>query len=102
MRMTAVWVVLILILHAAVSAQNLPKPDLPKPGPDSATVPMALDQGRVVIDVDLRLPDGLPERVRGWVDNGNPDFYMNRRVAYFLGLSINCDGQNFSGRAARP
>lgn len=102
MRMTAVSVVLILILHAAVSAQNLPKPDLPKPGPDSATVPMALDQGRVVIDVDLRLPDGSTERVRGWVDNGNPDFYMNRRVANLLGLSINCDGQICSGRPAGP
>jgi hypothetical protein len=97
MRMTAASVVLILILRAAVSAQNLAKP-----GPDSATVPMALDQGRVVIDVDLRLPDGSTERALGWVDNGNPDFYMNRRVANLLGVGINCDGQICSGRPVGP
>ena len=64
---------------------------------------MALDQGRVVIDVDLRLPDGSTERVRGWVDNGNPDFYMNRRVAN-LWDSVSIATAKFArgGQPARP
>ncbi|MGB8011019.1 MAG: hypothetical protein WCF68_05355 [Terriglobales bacterium] len=94
MRFRAAPVVLILIvsLHAAVSAQNPSPPSLP-----SATIPMALDQDRIVIDVDLPLPNGSTERIRGWVDNGNPDLWMNRRVANLLGLGVTCAGQICSG-----
>jgi hypothetical protein len=60
---------------------------------ESATVPITLDQDRVVIDVDLALADGSVERVRGWVDGGNPDLWMSRRVAGLMGLNVNCDGQ---------
>jgi hypothetical protein len=63
---------------------------------------MALDQGRVVVDVDLPLPDGSTERVRGWVDNGNPDLTMNRRVASLLGLNVVCNGQICSGTPKSP
>ena len=65
--------------------------------PQSVTVPLTLDQGRVVIDVDILLPDGSTERVRGWVDNGTPDLCMSRRVADLIGLSVRCDGQVCSG-----
>lgn len=57
----------------------------------SATVPVTLDHNRVVIDVYLPLPDGSTKRVRGWVDNGNPDLEMSRRVAMLMGLNISCD-----------
>jgi hypothetical protein len=57
------------------------------------TVPFALDQGRIVVDVTLALGDGSTERVRGWVDNGSSDFYVNRRVAALLGVGLSCDGQ---------
>jgi len=97
MRVTAVSVVLILILHAAVPAQNLPKP-----APDSVTVPFALDQGRVVIDVDLLLPGGSTERVHGWVDNGNPNLYMSARVAGLMEVGISCNGQICSGTRGSP
>ena len=89
--------VLILILGTAVLAQNAGKT-----AAASATVPMALDQGRVVVDVDLPLPDGSTERVRGWVDNGNPDLTMNRRVASLLGLNVVCNGQICSGTPKSP
>jgi hypothetical protein len=88
MRFTAALIVLILILGIAVVAQNEPKG-----APASATVPLTLDQGRTVIDVDLLLHGGSTERVRGWVDNGTPDLTMNRRVANLLGLHVSCDGQ---------
>ncbi len=61
--------------------------------PQSATVPITLDHNRIVIDVYLPLPDGSTKRVRGWVDNGNPDLEMSRRAATLMGLAVNCDGQ---------
>jgi PDZ domain len=97
MRFLAALVILMLVLSAAALAQNASETASP-----SATVPMTLDQGRVVIDVSLSLPDGSTERVRGWVDNGNPDLYMSRRVAALLGLSVSCDGQICSGAPNPP
>lgn len=54
------------------------------------TVPATIDHNRVVIPADLRLPDGSTETVRAWVDNGNPDLYLSRRVATLLGLALKC------------
>jgi len=59
--------------------------------PKSVTVPITLDHNRVVIDVYLPLPDGTTKRIRGWVDNGNPDLEMSRRAATLMGLNVNCD-----------
>ncbi|HTW56768.1 MAG TPA: aspartyl protease family protein [Terriglobales bacterium] len=56
-------------------------------------VPAAIDHNRVIIDAGLTLPDGSVQRVRAWVDNGNPDLYVSRRVAMLMGLNIKCDGQ---------
>jgi len=88
--------VVLIILSAGVLAQNAPKLTSPSQR-EFVTVPITLDQGRIVIDVDLPLPDGSTERVRGWVDNGNPDLYMNSRVAGLMGLSVICNGQLCSG-----
>ncbi len=57
----------------------------------SVTVPAAIDHNRVVINADLPLPNGSTERVRAWVDNGNPDLYLSRRLATLLGLQVTCD-----------
>ena len=57
----------------------------------SVTVPAAIDQNRVIINADLPQPNGSTERVRAWVDNGNPDLYISRRVATLLGLAVTCD-----------
>ncbi len=76
------------VLIAATVAQNAPQ---------SVTVPMALDQGRIVVDVDLHLPNGSTERVRGWVDNGTPDLYMNQRVADLMGVGAFCAGEICKG-----
>jgi hypothetical protein len=67
--------------------------------PTSVTVPMTIDHNRVVINVDVPLADGSTQRVRAWVDNGDPDLYMSHRVANLMGLSVPCDGQICSGRA---
>ncbi len=64
-------VIAFYLLVSAAFAQNSPKLETES---KSATVPITLDHNRVVIDVYLPLPDGSTKRVRGWVDNGNPDF----------------------------
>ena len=75
------------LLQAAALAQTTAKPS-----PASATVPFTLDQGRIVVEVELRLPDGTNERVHAWIDNGNSDLLMNRRAAQLMGVSLRCDG----------
>jgi hypothetical protein len=78
---------LVFILLATAGAQ---KPSLPNSESKSVSVPAILDHNRVVIDVDLPLPDGSTQRVRAWVDNGNPDLYLSRRLATQLGLIVTC------------
>lgn len=62
----------------------------------SVTVPAIIDHNRVVINVEVRLPDGSAQRVRAWVDNGTSDFSMSRRVATLLGLNVTCNDQECS------
>jgi hypothetical protein len=57
----------------------------------SATVPATIDHNRVVIDIDILSRDGVWRRTRAWVDNGNPDLEMSRRLATALGLAVSCD-----------
>src|SRR6266536_3139654 len=71
------------------------------PQPRSVTVPATIDQNRVIIAVDLRLPDGSPKSMRAWVDNGNPDLSISRRVATLLGLSVTCGEHECSSPAPR-
>jgi hypothetical protein len=47
-------------------------------------------------------PDGSTERVRGCVDNGNPDLYMSSRVAKLMGLGVSCNGQVCTGTPQSP
>jgi hypothetical protein len=68
----------------------------PQPEPKSVTVPAAIDHNRVSINADISLPGGATERVRAWVDNGNPDLYLSRRLAKLLGLAVSCDDKECS------
>jgi hypothetical protein len=89
MRFTAaLWV---LVLTTAV-AQDSPKA-VPQPEPKSATVPITLSHDRVIVDVDVRLPNGATQRLHAWVDNGNPDLYLSRLLAELTGSLISCHGQ---------
>jgi hypothetical protein len=94
--------IVFLIATTALLAQNASKPAPTASEPKSVTVPITLDQGRVVIDVDLLLPDGSTQRVRGWADNGNPDLYMSQRVASLMRLAVHCDGQVCKGTPESP
>lgn len=71
------------------------KPAL-QPEPKLVTVPTAIDHNRIVINADITLPNGSAERVRVWVDNGNPDLYLSRRLASLVGLAVSCNDQECS------
>ena len=60
--------------------------------PKSVTVPITLDHNRTIIDVYLPLPDGTTKRVRGWVDNGNPELDISEDLAQKLGLQLKGEG----------
>ncbi len=78
-----------VILGAAALAQTSPQSLAPR-GAQSVTVPMGLDHNRIIVDVDIPLPDGSTQRIRGWVDNGNPDLSISRRAAMLMGMTITC------------
>jgi hypothetical protein len=67
----------------------------------SVTVPALIDHNRVVINADVQLPDGSAERVRAWVDNGDPDLNLSRRLATELGLAVSCGERECSSPAPR-
>lgn len=82
-----------LILCGLGAAQeNAARP----PQPTSATVPATIDHNRVVIDADILLPNNSWHSIHAWVDNGNPDLSLSRRVATLLGLAVTCGDQECS------
>jgi hypothetical protein len=84
--------VIALILTTVAIAQNAPT-SARQPEPKSATVPFTLDHNRIVIEVSIPLSNGTTQRVRAWVDNGNPELYMSRMLFERTGGSMSCDGQ---------
>jgi hypothetical protein len=84
-----------LLLTVAVFAQNGAKPES-HTEPKSVTLPITLDHSRIITNVDLLLPDGATTRVRGWVDNGNPELQLSRRVARLMGLAVTCNDTSCS------
>jgi hypothetical protein len=60
------------------------------PEPKFVTVPATIDHNRIVINADVRLADGSMRTIRAWVDNGNAELDLSRRVATLLGLNVTC------------
>jgi PDZ domain len=89
--------VLIALIFTTVSiAQDSPKSAHPSE-PKSVTVPFTLDHDRIIIDVSIPLSNGTTQRVRAWVDNGNPELYLSRRLSGLVGGSTSCDERLCSG-----
>ncbi len=88
----------LLLLSGFIRAQD--KPAL-QSEPNSVTVPAAIDHNRVVINAEVPLPNGSTERVRAWIDNGNPDLYLSRRLATLLGLAVSCNDRECSSPPPR-
>lgn len=88
---TLFFVVLLTTFALAQDAAKSSSQTASQAEPKSVTVPITLDHDRIVIDVYLTLPDWSTQRVRGWVDNGNPDLYLSRRASTLMGLLVTCD-----------
>src|SRR5271165_6359413 len=76
--------------------------DKKAPAPESVTVPAVIDHDRVVINAEVTLPDGTTQRVHAWIDNGNPDLYLSRRLAALLGLAVSCNNNGQECSSAPP
>ncbi len=81
---------LLVFVCGSAYAQDKALPSAP------TTVPAAIDHNRVIINADLKLPNGSSETVRAWVDNGNPDLYISRRLATLLNVPVTCGDQECS------
>lgn len=86
----ATWLLFVAIAH--VSGQDKTAARTAK----LVTVPATIDHNRVVIQADLRLPDGSTQTIGAWVDNGNPELNLSRRVATALGLTLKCGDEECS------
>lgn len=85
----------LLVCGLAAAQQNAARPQEMK----STTVPATIDHNRVVIDADILLPNNSWQSIHAWVDNGNPNLYLSRRVATLLGLAVTCGDQECSAPA---
>jgi hypothetical protein len=95
MRIPSAVAVATVFMAALWSQLTPPSPS----GTGAATVAATIDHNRVVINLDLPLPDGSRQPVRAWVDNGSPDLELSRRVATLLGLAVACDDKTCSAPA---
>lgn len=86
----------VLLLSGFARAQEKPVP--PR---EPVTVNAAIDHNRVVINADVPLPDGSTQRVHAWVDNGNPELYLSRRLAMLLRLAVSCNDHECSSPAPK-
>jgi hypothetical protein len=57
----------------------------------AVTVPAVIDHNRIIVGANIRLPDGTMQRIHAWVDSGNADLEMSRRLATLLALKVACD-----------
>jgi hypothetical protein len=64
--------------------------------PQAVTVPAVIDHNRIVIDAAAPLLNGSMLHIRAWVDNGDPDLHLSRKLATQLGLTVSCNDQECS------
>jgi len=87
--MKAVTIASIVLLCGLAEAQQ-------KAVSQAVTVPAVIDHNRIVIDAALPLLNGSMQHVRAWVDNGDPDLNLSRKIATQLGLAVSCNDQECS------
>jgi len=86
MRVLKAAYILLLFISQLFAQDRIASPAEPR----FVTVPAAIDHNRLVINTDIRLPDGSMRAIRAWVDNGNAELDLSRRVATLLGLNATC------------
>jgi hypothetical protein len=91
---------IIMLLAVGLSAFGQ-KSAAPESAPRSVTVPATIDHNRVIIAVDVALPDGSTQPVHAWVDNGDPELSISRHLATLLALPVTCDDKECSSPPPR-
>src|SRR5256885_6636478 len=69
--------------------------------PRRVRFPAMIDHNRVIIHVDVPLPDGSTMRVHAWVETGDPELNMSRHLATLLALPVTCDEHECSSPAPK-
>lgn len=95
MRVSTAGYILVLFACQLLAQGQVASPDKHK----IVTVPATIDHNRIVINADVRLPDGSMRTIRAWVDNGNAELDLSRRVATLLGLNVTCGEHECSSPA---
>lgn len=87
-RMRAFVAVALVVTSAMCAAQNN---GAVAGSQKSVTVPASIDHNRIIIDAGIPMPGGSMQQVQVWVDNGDPELSMSRRLATALSLNVACD-----------
>jgi hypothetical protein len=74
-------------LSVGSRAQN---PPASQTQPKAVTVPATIDNNRVIVDVYVPAMKGITERVRAWIDTGNPELFESARVIQVHGGGASC------------
>jgi hypothetical protein len=93
---TLLWLSLAFSL-AAPGAFGADQDPGPSGGGDPASsrivsVPLIVDHGRLLVDGEIRLPDGSWRSLRLWIDSGTGDFIVSDDLASALGSSLSRRG----------
>lgn len=91
MKLATLQQVVFILAAGLASGQSVPAA--------SVSVPITLDHNRTIIEVGLTLPDGSKQQVRAWVDPGNPQLTLSRRIAGLLGLAVTCGDKDCTAPA---
>lgn len=73
------------LLGVANRAPGEVPPPVPPGDPASVTVPFTVDHGRMIVEVDLRRPDGTVRRAAAWVDTGGEGLALAEPLAREVG-----------------
>src|SRR5277367_3270067 len=92
------WALVLILIPAAFAQQQSTSKLDSKP----ITAPIKLDHNRIIIDVQIPLPDGTTQQIPAWVDNGDPDLRLSPRVAALMGLNVTCDANAANDCYAPP
>jgi len=72
-----------------------------QPETKATTVAATIDHNRIVIPSSVRLPDGTLQNLRIWVDNGDAELFLSRKLAMLLGLAVTCNDHECSSPSPR-
>lgn len=90
-RLPVGWLVALAALTGCGGGRSGGRPAADAEATAGATVAMALDHNRTVVDGAFQRRDGTWRSARLWVDTGNPDLFLSEPLARDLGVDLGDD-----------